>query len=74
MFYHSQRKQVIRFFLNLYMTVKISRKDSVKSKAKKVAKATSKSKHINWDKYFGKIKFPVDALAYQTKVRDEWGK
>lgn len=56
------------------MTVKISRKDSVKSKAKKVAKATSKSKHINWDKYFGKIKFPVDALAYQTKVRDEWSK
>lgn len=65
---------VRRFLLNLLMTIKISRKDSVKLKAKKLAKATSKSKHINWDKYFGKIKFPVDALTYQIKLRDEWSK
>ncbi|MBN8652111.1 MAG: hypothetical protein J0L67_11820 [Cytophagales bacterium] len=56
------------------MTIKISKRESAKTKEKKLAKATSKSKHINWDKYFGKIKFPVDAITYQLKVRDEWGK
>ena len=56
------------------MTVKTSKRESPRSKAQKLTKATSKSKHINWDKYFGKIKFPVDALTYQLKTRDEWSK
>jgi len=56
------------------MAIKIFKGKTTRTKAQKLTKATSKSKHINWDKYFGKIKFPVDALAYQLKVRDEWGK
>ncbi len=55
------------------MTVKINKRESARSKARKLAKATAKSKNIKWDKYFGKISFPVDALAYQKKLRDEWG-
>lgn len=27
---------------------------------------------INLNKYFGKVKFGVDGLNYQLKVRDEW--
>jgi hypothetical protein len=56
------------------MAVRIPKRESTRTKAQKLAKAISKSKHINWDKYFGKIKFPVDAMTYQLKVRDEWGK
>lgn len=56
------------------MAVKISKRETTRTKAQKLTRATSKSKHINWDKYFGKIEFPVDALAYQLKVRDEWSK
>jgi len=51
------------------MTIKISKKESASSRAKKLAKVASKAKQINWDKYFGKIKFPVDALTYQQKMR-----
>ena len=54
------------------MTVKIKKRESARSKKNKLAKATAKSKNINWDKYFGKINFPIEALSYQKKVRDEW--
>lgn len=54
------------------MTVKINKKESSGSKARKLARATANSKSINWDKYFGKIKFPVNALTYQQKMRNEW--
>jgi hypothetical protein len=56
------------------MTVKIGKKESLKKVAGKIRKITSRSKKINWDKYFGKIKFPIDALSYQRKMRDEWAK
>ena len=54
---------------NSNMTVKIGKKESPKKVAGKIRKITSKSKKINWDKYFGKIKFPVDALTYQRRMR-----
>jgi hypothetical protein len=56
------------------MTVKIGKKESPKKVAGKIRKITSRSKKINWDKYFGKIKFPINALTYQRKMRDEWAK
>ncbi len=56
------------------MTIKIGKKESPKKVARKIRKITSRSKKIDWDKYFGKIKFPVGALTYQRKVRDEWAK
>ena len=56
------------------MTVKIGKKESPKKIAGKLSKMKSRSKRIHWDKYFGKIKFPVDALTYQQKMRDEWAK
>ena len=55
------------------MTVKIKR-ESTKKVASKLRKITSRSKKINWDKYFGKIEFPVDALTYQRRMRDEWAR
>ena len=59
--------------LSLGMTVKIKR-ESTKKVASKLRKITSRSKKINWDKYFGKIEFPVDALTYQRRMRDEWAR
>ena len=56
------------------MIIKIGKKESAKGISGKLKKTVSKSKKILWDKYFGKIKFPVDALTYQRKMRDEWGK
>ena len=37
-----------------------------------LTKLPRKKAPINLDKYFGKIKFGVDGLTYQLKVRDEW--
>jgi hypothetical protein len=54
--------------------MKVGKKESAKSVAKKLRKVSAKTKKIDWDKYFGKIKFPVDALTYQKKMRDEWDK
>lgn len=56
------------------MTIKIGKRESPKKIARKLSKMKSMSKRIHWDKYFGKIKFPVDALTYQQKMRDEWAK
>jgi hypothetical protein len=30
-------------------------------------------KKLDWDKFFGKVKFPEDPVQYQRKLRDEWG-
>jgi len=35
-------------------------------------KLPKKKASINLNNYFGKVKFGVDGLAYQLKVRDEW--
>jgi hypothetical protein len=35
-------------------------------------KLPKKKSPIDLKKYFGKINFGVDGLAYQLKVRDEW--
>jgi hypothetical protein len=37
-----------------------------------LTKLPAKKAPVNLDKYFGKIKFGVDGLAYQLKTRDEW--
>jgi hypothetical protein len=37
-----------------------------------LTKLPKKKAPINLDKYFGKIKFGVDGLNYQLKIRDEW--
>jgi uncharacterized protein YjiK len=39
---------------------------------KELTKLQKKNATINLDKYFGKINFGVDGLAYQLKIRDEW--
>ena len=31
-------------------------------------------KQIDWDKYFGKIRFDEDGLEYQRRLRNEWSK
>lgn len=54
--------------------MKVGKKESPKSVAKKLKRVSVKTKKIKWDKYFGKIEFPVDALTYQKKMRDEWSK
>ncbi|MBI1768162.1 MAG: hypothetical protein HY015_08895 [Bacteroidetes bacterium] len=54
------------------MVVKITKKESSKKREDKIRKASAKSKKIDWDKYFGKIDFPVNAITYQQKMRDEW--
>jgi hypothetical protein len=37
-----------------------------------LTKLPTKKVSINLNKYFGKIKFGVDGLDYQLKIRDEW--
>ena len=37
-----------------------------------LTKLPNKKASINLNKYFGKIKFGVDGLDYQLKIRDEW--
>ncbi len=37
-----------------------------------LTKLPNKKASINLSKYFGKIKFGVDGLDYQLKIRDEW--
>jgi hypothetical protein len=56
------------------MTVRIVKKKSSKKAPSKHRKVSARSKRINWDKYFGKIEFPVEALSYQRKARDEWAR
>jgi hypothetical protein len=54
------------------MVVKLKKKESQKKREDKIRRVSAKSKKIDWDKYFGKIDFPVDAHTYQRKLRDEW--
>ena len=56
------------------MITKVGKKESPRTIAQKLKKASAKTKKINWDKYFGKIEFPVDAISYQRKMRNEWSK
>ena len=37
-----------------------------------LTKLSDKKAPIDLNKYFGKIKFKVDGLDYQLKIRDEW--
>jgi hypothetical protein len=39
---------------------------------KELEKLPAKKEPIDLNKYFGKVKFGVDGLEYQLKIRDEW--
>lgn len=56
------------------MSLIIDKKESVQAIRKAIEKASSqkKKKPVNVDLYFGKVKFGIDGLTYQKKVRDEW--
>ena len=54
------------------MAIKIKKPVPPKRMTGKLKKAATGSKTINWDKYFGKIDFPMNALTFQRKMRDEW--
>ena len=54
------------------MAIKLKKKGPSKRLSGKIKKVANQSKKIHWDKYFGKIDFPMDALTFQRKMRDEW--
>jgi len=56
------------------MSVIKHKKESVQAIRKAIEKASSqkKKKSVEIDRYFGKVKFGMDGLSYQKKVRDEW--
>jgi hypothetical protein len=56
------------------MTVRIRKKTPAKKITARIKKVMGRTKKIDWDKYVGKIQFPVDALSYQRKPRDEWSR
>ncbi|WP_158557175.1 hypothetical protein [Mucilaginibacter conchicola] len=39
---------------------------------KELDKLSTKKEPIDLKKYFGKVKFGEDGLAYQLRTRDEW--
>ena len=48
-------------------------KSTTRSKLdEELTKLPAKKTSINLNKYFGKIKFGVDGLDYQLKIRNEW--
>ncbi|MBY0432956.1 MAG: hypothetical protein K2U26_02485 [Cyclobacteriaceae bacterium] len=50
------------------------KKPVTKQKVKKaLAQATGAKKKKTLRNHFGKLKRGIDGLAYQRKVRDEWG-
>lgn len=56
------------------MSLIIHKKDSVQAIRKAIEKASSKKnkKTVDIDQYFGKVKFGMDGLEFQKKVRNEW--
>jgi hypothetical protein len=50
----------------------IDQNSSRKELDEALAKLPEKHKGINLKKYFGKIKFRMDGLEYQKKIRNEW--
>jgi len=51
------------------MTIKASKKTTRKGIKRALAKAISGRKKIDLLKYFGKVDFGMDGLAYQKKIR-----
>ncbi|MEX0661776.1 MAG: hypothetical protein WEA58_07260 [Balneolaceae bacterium] len=56
------------------MSVVIHKKDSLKTIREVIEKASShkKKKPVDIGRYFGKVKFGMDGLEYQKKLRYEW--
>ena len=56
------------------MSVVIKKEDSAEKIREALNRATNtkNKKSIPLDKYFGKVSFDIEGLAYQKKLRDEW--
>ena len=56
------------------MSHTIHKDDSAEAIQKAISKMKEKrrKKPIDLDRYFGKVNFGIDGLAYQKKVRNEW--
>jgi hypothetical protein len=60
---------MISLNLNMALKEKIKRNTKIAMPSKKLS-----VKQIDWDKYFGKIRFDEDGLEYQRRLRNEWSK
>jgi hypothetical protein len=52
--------------------IEVDKSTSRRKLDKELTKLSKKKASIKLDKYFGKIKFDIDGLAYQLKARNEW--
>ena len=52
--------------------IEVNKSTSRSKLDEELTKLPRKKSPVNLDKYFGKIKFGVDGLDYQLKIRDEW--
>ena len=52
--------------------IEVNKSTSRRKLDEELTKLPNKKAAINLNKYFGKIKFGVDGLDYQLKIRDEW--
>jgi hypothetical protein len=54
------------------MVVHISKTSTRAELDAALSKLKNKNKKKDWSKFCGKVKFDMDGLAYQKKIRDEW--
>ena len=52
--------------------IEVNKSTSRSKLDEELTKLPNKKASINLNKYFGKVKFGVDGLDYQLKIRDEW--
>jgi hypothetical protein len=52
--------------------IEVNKSTSRSKLDEELTKLPRKKAPVNLDKYFGKIKFGIDGLDYQLKMRDEW--
>lgn len=52
--------------------IEVNKSTSRKKLDELLTKLPKKKASVNLDKYFGKINFGIDGLAYQLKIRNEW--
>jgi hypothetical protein len=68
------RKKFMLFivYLNMPKIIEVNKSTTRSTLDKELTKLPKKKPAIDLDKYFGKIKFDSEGLAYQLKVRDAW--
>lgn len=49
------------------------KKGTGKTKLNEILKKFKRSKRFNAKRYLGKVKWDIDALEYQKKIRNDWG-